>query len=295
MDSYGVSITMLTVISSVVLVTKYVWCTWGIKKSKSKNHTDILNKARFSLNAIFTHLGVPESHGIRHADRVMRHASRACRADSVDGITMSDDEVLAIKLAALLHDADDRKYFSHNNFENARAIMHVVCPDLEPLVIQMIGYVSSSKNGDDIPKECRGREWMLYPRWSDRLEAIGWIGVVRAWEYSLEMKRPLFTNKTPKAKNVIGLKEIASEKRYLAYNGRSASMIDHYYDKLLRLNNFETKNLYLRQRSRDLLKPLISVCLAFGNDKLDDSILVTARLEAASEESEWGPYDIMSI
>lgn len=204
---------------------------------------------------------------------------------------MSADEILAVKLAALLHDADDRKYFAHNDFENARAIMRVVCPDLESLVIQMIGYVSSSKNGDTIPDECRDREWMLYPRWADRLEAIGWVGVVRAWEYTLETKRPLFTNETPKAKNVAELMEIASEERYRAYSGKSASMIDHYYDKLLRLNNFETKNRYLFEASRDLLAPLIAVCLAFGENKLDDSMLVMARIEAGKERSRWSPYD----
>ena len=36
--------------------------------------------------------------------------------------------------------------------------------------------VSASKNGDNIPKAISNKLWMLIPRYSDRLEAIGIIG-----------------------------------------------------------------------------------------------------------------------
>ena len=37
------------------------------------------------------------------------------------------------------------------------------------LIIKMISLVSSAVNGDNIPYNIE--EWMLYPRYSDRLEA----------------------------------------------------------------------------------------------------------------------------
>ena len=64
-----------------------------------------------------------------------------------------------MQLGALLHDADDKKYFpTHKNYENATKIMDKVLKmtDLDTELIkketlEMISYVSASDNGNAVP------------------------------------------------------------------------------------------------------------------------------------------------
>jgi len=55
----------------------------------------------------------------------------------------------------------------------------------------MIDYVSASKNGNKIPEEALAEPEWLWPRCCDRLEAIGVIGAVRCYQYSIEKGRIL--------------------------------------------------------------------------------------------------------
>lgn len=236
------------------------------------------------LKEVFDKAHVPQSHGILHALKVLRHAHRAL--EECPGLSL--DIKLAVMLAAFLHDADDRKYFPKSkNYDNARKIIREIYPEAEDIVIQMIGYVSASVNGNTIPKEAIRNPWMLYPRWADRLEAIGHIGIVRAWEYTLETNRPLFTRTTQRAKDIHELSYIANAdryKNYVASGGKSKSMIDHYYDKLLHISNFETDNKYLLDMAKERHKPLVEICLLFGEDgRLDIDLLDRARRRSKNE------------
>ncbi len=68
--------------------------------------------------------GVPESHGIAHALSVLSNLDKALYAST---LAVDDDISLAMRLAALLHDADDRKYFQNSKgYENAVQIMSEV-------------------------------------------------------------------------------------------------------------------------------------------------------------------------
>jgi len=95
-------------------------------------------------------------------------------------------------LACLLHDADDKKYFPFNkNYDNARLILKKqgVSEERIEKIIGMICVVSFSKNGDKMDNE-KGEEW-YYPRYSDRIDAIGYKGIVRAYEYAKHVKNPI--------------------------------------------------------------------------------------------------------
>ncbi len=241
-----------------------------------------LDQARDLLREVL--YAVQPSHGILHALKVLRHTHRALE----ECPKLTSGTKLAIMLAALLHDADDKKYFPKNkSYQNARQIVRQVYPDAEELVIEMIGYVSCSSNGSSIPRDAVKRPWLLFPRWADRLEAIGHIGIVRAWEYTLETNRPVFTKDTPRAKDIHWLSHIATKERYANYvssGGKSASMIDHYYDKLLHICDFETDNKYLIETAKKRRKPLVDICLLYGEDgRLDIDLLDRARRRAADE------------
>src|SRR5579885_1293940 len=72
------------------------------------------------------------SHGLQHAMRVVRHTENALLASGLLP-TLSEEEILALLLAALLHDADDRKLFPKNPvgaYLNMRRIMDAVKSEL---------------------------------------------------------------------------------------------------------------------------------------------------------------------
>lgn len=106
--------------------------------------------------------------------------------------------MLALRLSALLHDADDKKYFQTDKTkDNARKIIAGALEGstfdvahVTEEVLEMISYVSFSDNGNTIPARAQKSPEFLWPRYSDRLEAIGAIGAVRCWQYNEEVKRP---------------------------------------------------------------------------------------------------------
>ena len=118
---------------------------------------------------------------------------------------LTHDLVLTLKLAALLHEADDHKYFK--NSKNASNILEEVIPadDSKAKILsdveEMISYVSASVNGNTVPSIALSNPTFLWPRFCDRLEAIGGIGVVgavRCYQYNRETTTPLMLDTTPR-------------------------------------------------------------------------------------------------
>src|SRR5579871_3224093 len=102
------------------------------------------------------------SHGIEHALKVMNNAKLALKEYSEYPKEANDNQL--ILLASLLHDADDPKFFSNKNNENARKILSNLPKDDVEKIVKMINYVSSSKNGDTIPEEYKENHKYLIPR-----------------------------------------------------------------------------------------------------------------------------------
>lgn len=222
-----------------------------------------MNKYINRLNNIFTSARVCKSHGIDHAVAVMNHADLAIKSKNYP---ISLKLKNAVKLAALLHDADDRKFFPNNKeYENLKLVLKDKSNDFVDLVIRMVSLVSSSSNGDRIPEDVIGKEWMLIPRYADRVEAIGIVGIERCFQYNKTKNHCLFTEKTPRANTVEELFSIATEERYNSYRGYSDSMIDHYYDKLLRVNNIPIDNDYLVKLAEERNQVTIRFVLWFGH------------------------------
>ena len=217
------------------------------------------------LSKILSDNNVSECHGIKHALEVMKNAEKGLESGNYNLDQTKTDQVL---LASLLHDADDGKFFPNNhNNENLRSVLNDKNPEFVELVVKMVNIVSSSKNGDTIPDDIIGQEWQLIPRYADRLEAIGIIGIERCYTYTMKKKLPLFLPTTPKPKNEDELWSVASIERYNAYNGNSVSMIDHFYDKLLRLSVFPIRNPFFDSECEKRRKPLIDFILKFGRDE----------------------------
>lgn len=208
---------------------------------------------------------VDPCHGIDHAMIVVDHADKALKQMASP---LSANRKLAIKLAALLHDADDRKFFSTSEeLTNARNILtDLQLPsEMVDVVLKMINLVSCSKNGNS---QDGVEEWMLYPRFADRLEALGEIGLVRCWVYTHHVGRPLFTKETLRPTTREELRAAASPDRFANYvtkKGRvgSSSFIDHFYDKLLHIGDVGS-NPYFVKEAATRLKIMEEFVLEFG-------------------------------
>lgn len=182
-----------------------------------------------ALKELMNHHSVG-GHNYDHFLAVEDHALKALKCESLDERTK-----LQIRLASLLHDADEPKMFKTNNNDNARTLLYLGHFDDNFIegVIEMINLVSCSKNGDNpVPIH-----WMAIPRDCDRLEAIGEVGIQRCIEYNNHIKMPKHCSETPRANTIEEVFLCATFDRFKAYmNGQpSASMIDHFYDKLLHI------------------------------------------------------------
>jgi uncharacterized protein len=224
----------------------------------------LLNDYIVKLNEIFIRHNVCQSHGIDHAICVLNNAIEALQY-----INISDNDKKLVCIAALLHDADDYKFFPNNKLEyqNLKTIMTYCKHDDKDIniVLRMVDLVSSSKNGDNIPSDVP--EWYVIPRYADRLEAIGLIGIKRCYQYNKTINAKIFDENTP----VFASKEDIikyvnnNKKRYTSYNGTSNSMIDHYYDKLLHITEFPIRNKYFDKCCEELLDIQLNFLLFFGS------------------------------
>ena len=130
-----------------------------------------------------------------------------------------------ISLATLLHDVDDSKVFKTSNFENARLIMNKYSVDrmIIEQVIEVISTVSFKGGNNDIPKTIEGE----VVQDADRLDAIGAIGIARAFTYGGYHKRKMYDpNIPPREKMTI--------EEYRSNNGTT---INHFYEKLIKLES----------------------------------------------------------
>ncbi len=210
---------------------------------------------------------IPEDHGIDHATTVMRNAARA-----LPEFVLSESEKLYILLAALLHDLDDRKFVASANFDGARKVLKALGIETlgEEIIITMISLVSCSKNGNTINYSIP--LWMYIPRDADRLEALGYIGIKRAHDTTVEFARrgksqtQFWTEATPRCTTREELSKVASPQRMEEYKkgGYSASLIDHFYDKLLHIHHLSSGSTILRKEAEERREILVEFVLEFG-------------------------------
>lgn len=219
-----------------------------------------------------SHPEIKASHGIQHVVAVHAHAVQAIANHTPP---LGARAAMEVQIAALLHDVDDSKYFSqHAEYENARSLLQTAAIDQESQsnILSMIHLVSCSQNGNTVPPSIIDSEeyYRLIPRWADRLEAVGAVGVVRCYQYNTEHALPLFSASSPRAVTEAEVWTCATPERFQRYmtsGGQSDDMISHYYDKLLHVSRPPSeivRNSYLEATARESSKDLVEMCIRFG-------------------------------
>ena len=227
--------------------------------------TDIISHCYEALKSLMEPHDA-SGHGLAHCLRVYKNAKKALEFTRCSEVT--PDQYLAVLLAALLHDADDRKLFTSQGNENASFILggaNLFTDLYVPfLVLKMIDLVSCSTNGNSVSVSVP--TWMYIPRDSDRLEAIGEIGILRAYQYTVSVGRPLATPETQRARTEEELARIATTERFQQYLRvkESVSLIDHFYDKIMHIDEMATDNMWLVAQASIRRQAAVDFLLEFG-------------------------------
>ena len=156
-------------------------------------------------------------HDVYHSIRVHNAAAAIQREEGGD--------LDIIRLSALLHDCDDRKLFDTRDYENARGFMssHGIGQEMQDSVCHIISQISFKGKDTVVPDTLEGK----IVQDADRLDAIGAIGIGRAFAYGGKAGRKM---------HVPGesYKEGMSEEEYFSNEGTT---INHFYEKLLLLKD----------------------------------------------------------
>jgi len=143
-------------------------------------------------------------------------------------------DLLTIELAALLHDISDAKFNGGDEEEGSRMahdflIRNKVDPDLVVHIETIIKYVSFK--GGFPQDQIRSPEFQIVQD-ADRLDAMGAIGIARAFNYGGFKNRPIHDPNIP-------LQDYADS---VAYHKSNAPTINHFYEKLLKLKDLMNTN-----------------------------------------------------
>jgi uncharacterized protein len=124
-----------------------------------------------------------------------------------------------LEIAALLHDTADAKFSGENCEEKYSDIRHFMSDsNMESIVDQIIEVISNVSYSNKNPSGNLKNPVLLIVQDADRLDAIGAIGIARAFNYGGFRNRPL---------------HVPDDTDALV----NMSTISHFYDKLLKLKN----------------------------------------------------------
>lgn len=166
--------------------------------------------------------GAEGGHNWNHIERV-RKLARYIREKEGKG------EVLIIELAALLHDISDAKFNGGDEQEGGRlASSFLSGHGLKSEMVEHIGQIIQhvSFRGGFPQDQINTIEFQIVQD-ADRLDAMGAIGIARAFHYGGYKNRPIYDPEIP----------LRKYRDSSTYHQSDAPTINHFYEKLLKLKD----------------------------------------------------------
>jgi uncharacterized protein len=167
-----------------------------------------------------------------HIHRVRNLAKRIARHEGTD--------IFIVELAALLHDIGDYKFFQGDEEAGAAKVGEWLSSlEISPLLIDKIVEITSKISFmHTLPAKGKGIDKKNFPiptlskelmavTDADRLDAMGAIGIARAFTYGGFFNRPIYDPAIKPSKSIT--KE--------EYKITEAPSINHFYEKLLKLKD----------------------------------------------------------
>lgn len=177
----------------------------------------VLEDARTYIRDLFASEG--SGHDYYHMIRVANTASMLAREEKADEFI--------VELAALLHDVDDVKIFPETAEGKLHARSFMAKWEMDDAtierIIHIIDQVSFKGTESEVPDSIEG----MCVQDADRLDAIGAIGIARAFAYGGNHNRPLYDPEVPPMLDM-------DEK---TYRGRKSHTLNHFYEKLFLLKD----------------------------------------------------------
>jgi uncharacterized protein len=199
---------------------------------------DTIQKTRSYIKQTFS--DDSSGHDWWHIYRVWKNALAICEQENAD--------TFIVELAALLHDLDDWKFNKSDDETPYRAKAWMESCKVDSQIIEKICEIIMhiSYKGAQVKNKISSLEGMIVQD-ADRLDAIGAIGIGRAFAYGGYKNRPMYDPESPNQMH-------ASFEEYK--NSKSAT-INHFYEKLLLLKdmmNTSTAKRIAEQRHEVMLR-----------------------------------------
>ena len=180
-------------------------------------------------------------HDYDHSLRVYKTAVRLAEKENAD--------LFIVSMAALLHDVDDRKLSPETADTKANAVNYLRRKNIDVNTIEticrIIDEVSFAGTDSVIPGTVEGK----CVQDADRLDALGAIGIARAFAYGGNHHRKMYDPEEPPMRNM----------NREEYRNHVSHTVNHFYEKLFLLKdmmNTETGKKIAEQREafmRDFL------------------------------------------
>ncbi len=173
------------------------------------------------IRNIFAHDS--SGHDYYHTERVYRLALKIAQKENAS--------LKVVRLAALLHDVDDIKISPNTHKDKLNALNYMKINNIDDntinSVLTIIDEVSFVGTDSVIPSTIEGK----CVQDADRLDAIGAIGIARAFAYGGSKGRKIYDPTIPPKLNM-------NENEYR--NNNDGTSINHFYEKLLLLEGMMT-------------------------------------------------------
>jgi uncharacterized protein len=162
--------------------------------------------------------GDSSGHDWWHIYRVWKNALSLCQVEKAD--------VFTVELAALLHDLDDWKLNPSNGETPVRAAAWLRQMDVDPAVSEHVCAIIAhlSFKGAGVENKINTLEGQIVQD-ADRLDAIGAVGIARAFAYGGHKARALYDPDKPPEMH----------QSFEQYKTSQSATINHFYEKLLLL------------------------------------------------------------
>lgn len=174
------------------------------------------------------------SHDWHHIERV-RKMALMIGADQESKGLMEHLDMDVVEIGSLMHDVGDWKYSGSETIGMDKALDFFKNKPISSVkihkvlrIIKEISYRSSlsGENGPMFPE-------LAIVQDADRLDALGAIGIARAFGYGGEKNRPLYLPEEGRSKRL----RTVTKEEYNSGNSKDNSTVNHFYVKLFRLKD----------------------------------------------------------